>query len=143
MKSNRKQREKELDKTKTKPPHSIGVPGSSKVLNVSKRSQLIQKKPDKTANQSKLVAVKNENGTKSLTVSKANASTSVHRTQVTRSAKSVSTVPKPTVKVESKVSAKSPIYLCLFSNYYCYLNVTQNVCIIFNFRKMKKKLCLN
>lgn len=145
MRGNRKQREKELDKTKTKPPHSIGTPGSSKVLNVSKKSQVIQKKSEKSALQSKLISVKNENGTKSLVVSKINEPASARKALETRSVKSVSTVPKPAVKVESKVSVKSPnnhIYL----KKYCYLNGNLSVYKTYNFRSMnqrKKKQCHN
>lgn len=111
MKGNKRQREKESDKTKTKPPHSIssGASVSTKVLNVSKKSQVIQKKPEKSALQSKLVLGKNENGTKSLTVSKVNASVSGNKTHETRSVKSNVTAPKPTSQVELKVSAKSPV----------------------------------
>lgn len=110
MKGNKKQREKELDKSKTKPPHSISASVSTKVLNVSKKSQVIQKKPEKLPLQSKLIAIKSENGTKSLTVSKVSAPGSVSKTHDTRSVKSNLAAAKPTSQVELKVSVKSPIY---------------------------------
>lgn len=109
MKSGKRQREKESDKTKTKPPHSISASVSPKVLNVSKKSQVIQKKPQKISVQSKLISMKNENGTKSLTVTKVSAPASVNKTHDARSVKSNSTGTKPTSQVELKVSVKSPI----------------------------------
>lgn len=110
MKGNKKQREKESDKSKTKPPHSISASVSTKVLNVSKKSQVIQKKPEKLPLQSKLIAIKSENGTKSLTVSKVSAPGSVSKTHDTRSVKSNLAAAKPTSQVELKVSVKSPNY---------------------------------
>ncbi|XP_055311473.1 zinc finger protein 449 [Sitodiplosis mosellana] len=107
MKGNKRQREKELDKTKTKPPHSISASVPTKVLNVAKKSQVIQKKPDKLkVLQSKLVSVRNENGVKSLTVAKVSTPASVSKTHDTRSVKSISTAPKPISQVELKQNVK-------------------------------------
>lgn len=107
MKGNKKQREKEVVKTKTKPPHSISTTSTAataaKVLNVSKKSQVIQKKTTKPGIvQSKLVSVKNENGTKSLTVSKLTASTNV-KTINAAAVKRVLPVSKSAAQVEIKV----------------------------------------
>lgn len=105
MKGNKKQREKEAIKAKTKPPHSIGA--SAKVVNVSKKSQVIQKKPEKAATlQSKLITVKNENGSQSLLVSKASpvpTSSKKHETRLR------STAVAKTAQVEPKVRSKSSI----------------------------------
>lgn len=110
MKGNKRQREKELDKSKTKSPHSISASVTTKVLNVAKKSQVIQKKPEKTVKvlQSKLVSVSNENGVKSLTVAKVNTPASASKAFGTRSVRGISTAPKPTAQVELKVSMKSP-----------------------------------
>lgn len=111
MKGNRKQREKEVAKTKTKPPHSIGSTAPAKILNVSKKSQTIQKKPEKSAvvTQRKLISIKNENGTKSLTVSKQNTPIDVKSLNV-QATKNGSLVSKSASQVESKVNKiKSPI----------------------------------
>ncbi|XP_031636252.1 zinc finger protein 699 [Contarinia nasturtii] len=100
MRGNKKQREKYLDKTKTKPPHSIGAPVSSRVLNVSKKSQSIQKKPEKQTVQGKLIPVKIENEKKVLTISKVTPPPSTTKTRETKLIKSSSTVVKS--QVESK-----------------------------------------
>lgn len=107
MKSSKRQREKDLDKTKTKPPHSISASGSSKILDVSKKSQVIQKKSDKPAViQSKLASIKNQDGKSSLVVSKMSTpSTSTsNKSNDTRTVKTVVTNLKPNAQVESKVS---------------------------------------
>lgn len=104
MKTNKRQQEKVIVKTKTKPPHSIGSV-SAKMLPISKKSQVIQKQPAKSATiQSKLVPVRNENGTKSLIVTKVEAPSSVSRSHATRQAKNSSVVLKPAAQVELKVS---------------------------------------
>lgn len=86
MKDTRKQREKDGPDVKTKSPHSIATPpmpstssspSASNVLKITKKSHTIQKRPTNRSNsmQTKLVSVRNENGTKSVIVStvKANA----------------------------------------------------------------------
>lgn len=81
MKDTRKQREKCDTIVKTKTPHSIRAPStsssstSSNVLKITKKSHAIQKRTvDKPSSvQTKLMSAKNENGTKSVIVSKVNA----------------------------------------------------------------------
>lgn len=105
MKSSKRQREKDLDKTKTKPPHSISASGSSKILDVSKKSQVIQKKSDKPAViQSKLASIKNQDGKSSLVVSKMSTPSTSNKSNDTRTVKTVVTNLKPNAQVESKVS---------------------------------------
>lgn len=76
MKSNTRQSVKIA--TKTSAPHSIidvAAAASPKTLGVSKKSLSIQKKQEKVASiQRTLIAMKNDNGTTSLLVSKSNAS---------------------------------------------------------------------
>lgn len=114
MKGNKKQREKDLDKTKTKPPHSIGASVSSKVLNVSKKSQSIQKKADKQTVQGKLIPVKNESGKKVLAISKVTPTASTSKTRSeTKLIKSNATVVKSQVELKvrrKKKSVKSPVF---------------------------------
>lgn len=110
MKTSRRQREKDSDKTKTKPPHSISASGS-KLLDVSRKSQVIQKKTDKsTAIQSKLTSVKSEDGKRSLIVSRITTPSTSSKSNDTRTAKTVSTNLKPNAQVESKVNTKSQTY---------------------------------
>lgn len=85
MKDTRKQREKDASDVKTKSPHSIRAPSTSSpstssaaasnVLKITKKSLAIQKRTVDKPNsvQTKLMSVRNENGTKSVIVSKANA----------------------------------------------------------------------
>lgn len=81
MKDAKKQREKVESDVKTKSPHSIRAPStsspstSSNVLKITKKSHAIQKRTVDKSNsvQTKLMSVKNENGTKSVIVSKINA----------------------------------------------------------------------
>lgn len=91
--------------TKTSSPHSIITTAASpKTLGVSKKSVSIQKKPEKVASaQRTLVAVKNENGTRSLLVSKPNVSIS---TKFTEAGEATETIRRQmsTLQVESKVS---------------------------------------
>lgn len=83
MKDTKKQREKDESNVKTKSPHSIATPSTttstpstpaSNVLKITKKSHTIQKRPTNKTNsvQTKLMSVKNENGTKSVIVSKIN-----------------------------------------------------------------------
>lgn len=85
MKDTKKQREKDESGVKTKSPHSIRAPSTSSpstsmagainVLKIRKNSHAIQKRTvDKSSSiQTKLMSVKNENGTKSVIVSKVTA----------------------------------------------------------------------
>lgn len=98
MKSNKKPTENDTTKSKTKSPHSIGA-SVSKVLNASKKSHTIKKHSQQSQSiQSKLVAIKNENGSKSLVVSKSNAAAKEHN----RASKVDSVV--AAARVEIKVS---------------------------------------
>lgn len=115
MKGNKRTNEKETTKTKTKSPHSIGASVSPKILNVSKKSQTIKKQSDKSQPvQSKLMSVKNENGSKTLVVTK-----TVHEI---RPAKSSSVV--AAAQVELKVSVKSPMH--------CKQKAAKKMCVFFN-----------
>lgn len=108
MKGNKKQREKDPLKIKTESPHSIGASTSTKVSNLSKKSQAIQKTHEKSSKvQSKLIPIKNENGTKTLFISKASTSAKVHETRPSKSSSVVAAA-----QVELKVSTKSP-HKCL------------------------------
>lgn len=104
MKSQRqlakKQREKEeIKETKTKPPHSI-VPPSSKVLNVSKKSQVIARRTENQRSvQSTLVQVNSENGSKTLAVSRANPRAKIGNVAVSNT----------TISTTSAVTRQKPI----------------------------------
>lgn len=100
MKANKRSCEKVSAKTNT--PHSIGSTATLKTLSVSKKSQLIQRKP---TTQSKLISIKNENGSKSLVVSKGNTNMNTTQTPSVRITRQ-----KPVQQVESKVC----LYLCVF-----------------------------
>lgn len=99
MKDTKKQREKDEPEVKTKSPHSIGSPSkpstssssaaASNVIKITKKSHAIQKRTaDKKANsvQTKLMSVKNENGTRSVIVSKVSTNSAA-----TANAKTVAT----------------------------------------------------
>lgn len=105
-------KQRESDDTKTKPPHSIvsSAVSSPKILNIAKKSQTIIRKADtpRTAVQSKLIPIKNANGTKSLVVAKADSTKKLTNlaTVGTTSmlSKRIINYQKPTtVKVEPKV----------------------------------------
>lgn len=106
MKGNKKPNEKETTKTKTKSPHSIGASASTNILNVSKKSQTIKKQAEKSQPvQSKLTSIKNENGSKSLVVSKTSTPAKIHEIRATKSSSVVAAA-----QVELKVSVKSPMH---------------------------------
>lgn len=113
MKGNKKQREKYMAKMKTKPPHSIGTASTEKVLSVSKKSQVIQRKPEKPGTtQSKLVWVKPENGAKTLTVSKVGTSAKAKMTETNANVtKRGSLVSKSADQVELKVRTQTKAFI--------------------------------
>lgn len=125
MKDTKKQREKDEPKVKTKSPHSIDLPSArstsssataSNVIKISKKSNTIQKRSAVKSNnvQTKLVSVKNENGTKSVIVSKVSPPTTVAAASTQeikdrndkRAAKGDSKF--VATQVESKVSVEHP-----------------------------------
>lgn len=103
--------------TKTSTPHSIITAAASpKTLGVSKKSLSIQMKPEKGASvQRTLVAVKKENGTKSLLVSKTNVSISPKTTETGEHRKTTERIrrQKPTLQVESKVCIDRCFYISI------------------------------
>lgn len=107
--------------TKTMSPHSIITAAASpKTLGVSKKSLSFRKRTEKVASvQRTLVAVKNENGTKSLLVSKPNVSSISPKTrEAGEHQKSTERITrqKPALQVELKVC----IDRCLHLHYYYY-----------------------
>lgn len=104
MKSTRKQRERDSQKLKTDSPHSISASTSSNVMNVSKKSQSIQKPSEKSKLvQTKLVSLASDKG--KLAVSKASTS-SRKPAHCNRSSNNSSMV--AAAQVEIKVCVKSP-----------------------------------
>lgn len=104
MKSSGKPTQNEITKSKTKSPHSIGASGS-KILNTSKKSHTVKKQSQPSQSiQKKLVTIKNENGGKSLVVSK------IKEHNQTPKVSSVVAA----ARVELNVSVKSPIIFFLF-----------------------------
>lgn len=103
MKGNKKQHGKDPVKIKTVSPHSISASTSSNVTNVSKKSHSIKKPSEKSASvQSKLVSLKNDNGTKTLVVSKASTSSKVRDNRPSKSGSVVAAA----AQVELKVSVQ-------------------------------------
>lgn len=106
MKSKQKQREKV--EMKSKPANSIGASSTTKILNVSDKSQAMQRKLRNTRIvQSTLIPLKNKNGSKSLSIAKADILISVN----TESATKKSLRRKQNLQVESKVSEGSPFFI--------------------------------
>lgn len=107
MKSKQKQREK-LE-MKSKPANSIGASSTSKILNVSDKSQAIQRKLRTSTRtvQSTLIPVKNQNESKLSSISKCETLVQVN----TESATKKSLRRKQNLQVESKVSEVSPFLI--------------------------------
>lgn len=103
MKGYKKQNEK--CQAKTNPPHSIGKTATLKTMSVLKKSHSIQRKPDDK--QSKLISVKDENGTKSLMKLNTSVPKKMANVCINRMPSERITRQKPTVQVELKVSYSS------------------------------------